>query len=208
MRAHLNKAIIRKVSGTPADGSVQVYEPGGTTPLVQTMYVGDTGVTARANPFTFATGVIEFYLDTPQRVKLVITPTGGSAQTFDNVDVPFISDPADDADISTSAPGDAPAAGVIGELAGATHRHGREAWGTSGNISTSVPGDTVVAGASGKTADAGHRHAREAFGGSADITMSKPGDNTVVGATGKTADAGHKHKREPRNRHSFLLMGA
>lgn len=140
-RAHLTRAIVRKVSGTPADGSCQVYEPGTTTPIAQTLYQGDTGAPSYANPIAFTNGVIDFYLDVPQRVKLVITPTGGSAQTFDNVDVP------------------SPASALD-------------------------------------------------FGELGDIMMSKPGDNASAGATGEVADAGHKHKREPRNRRSFLLMGA
>lgn len=127
-RAHLNKAIIRKTSGLPSDGSCQVYEPGTTTPLAQTIYVGDTGVTARANPFTFTAGVIDFFLDVPQRVKLAITPSGGAEQIFDNIDVappaaPIpVLDPSETADIQPV--GTAAADGGTGtEVALANHVH-------------------------------------------------------------------------------------
>lgn len=86
-RAHFTKQIIRKVSGAPADGSVQVYLAGTSTVLNQTIYSADSGVATRANPFDFTAGVIDFFLDKPARIKLVITPTGGTAQTFDHLDV-------------------------------------------------------------------------------------------------------------------------
>ncbi len=88
MRAHLTKQVIRKVSGTPSDGACEVFIAGTATDLPDTIYSADTGAGSRTNPFNFTNGVVDFFLDRAQRVKLVITPTGGSAQTFDNVDVP------------------------------------------------------------------------------------------------------------------------
>lgn len=88
MRAHLTKQVIRKVSGTPSDGTCEVYDAGTATHISGTIYSADTGAGARTNPFNFTGGVVDFFLDRPQRVKLVVTPTGGSAQTFDNEDVP------------------------------------------------------------------------------------------------------------------------
>ncbi len=85
-RAHFTKAVIRRVSGAPADGTVSVTKADGTA-LGQTIFAADTGTTALANPFTFTNGVVDFYLDIPIRVRLVITPTDGAAQTFENVDV-------------------------------------------------------------------------------------------------------------------------
>lgn len=87
-RAHFTKQVIRKVSGAPADGSVQVYLAGTNTVLDQTIYSADSGVGTRANPFDFTDGVVDFFLDRPARIKLVITPTGGVAQTHDYLDVP------------------------------------------------------------------------------------------------------------------------
>lgn len=86
-RAHFNKAVIRRVSGAPTDGTVAVTKASGAA-LTQTIYAADTGATALTSPFAFTNGVIDFFLDVPERVKLVITPNGASAQTFDAVDVP------------------------------------------------------------------------------------------------------------------------
>lgn len=127
-RAHLNKSIIRKTSGLPADGSCRVYEPGTTTDIAQTIFVGDTGATPRANPFTFTAGVLDFYLDTPQRVKLVVTPSGGSAQTFEDIDVAAPAAPIPTLDTSETADiqpvGTAAADGGTGtEVALANHVH-------------------------------------------------------------------------------------
>lgn len=133
-RAHLVKAVIRKTSGTPADGVCQVYEAGGTTPLAQTMYTTDAGGTVQANPINFVNGVVEFYIPNAQRVRLDITPTGGSVQTFDNVDVPAPAGAAvtfgASGDISASAVADTVAAGATGKVADAGHRHAREGFGT------------------------------------------------------------------------------
>lgn len=86
-RAHFTKAVIRRVSGTPAEGSVGVFVNGSSTPYPAPLFVDDTSATTLANPLPFVNGVIEFYLDTADRVRLVITPSGATAQTFDNVDV-------------------------------------------------------------------------------------------------------------------------
>lgn len=86
-RAHFTKAVIRRVSGAPAEGTVAVYRNGTTTPLTQPLYAGDTGTATLANPFSFANGQVEFYLQAPERVRVAITPTDSATQNFDNVDV-------------------------------------------------------------------------------------------------------------------------
>lgn len=86
-RSHFTKAVVRRVSGAPADGTVSVFKTGTSTPLDQPVFAADTGAIELANPFPFTNGLVEFYLGTPERVRLVITPTGSTAQTFDNNDV-------------------------------------------------------------------------------------------------------------------------
>lgn len=86
-RAHLTKGIVRTVSGGPASGQVRVLVAGGTEDIGVPIYSGPTGSSTRSNPFTFSNGVIDFYLEDAMRVKLVVTPAGGTAQTFDDVDV-------------------------------------------------------------------------------------------------------------------------
>lgn len=86
-RSHFTKAVIRRVSGAPADGTVSVFKTGTNTPLDQKVYAAGAGAVELANPFPFTNGLVDFFLDQPERVRLVITPTGSTAQTFDNNDV-------------------------------------------------------------------------------------------------------------------------
>jgi hypothetical protein len=86
-RAHLNRVI------TDAQGNVNispltvsVYLPGTTTLLSAPLYVENTGVTARTNPFTISTGIVDFYLTTPQRVDLKVDD-GTRATLYSNLDV-------------------------------------------------------------------------------------------------------------------------
>lgn len=65
--------------------SVRVLQDGSLTLISQQMYTTDTGSTALANPFTCDDGVVEFYLDLPERVRLGYTPPGGTEQ-FATVD--------------------------------------------------------------------------------------------------------------------------
>lgn len=88
-RAHLSKAVVRVASGAPASGTCEVQVAGTTTDVAAgSLFADALSATTLANPFSFSNGLIEFFMATPQRVKLVITPTGGSVQTFDQVDVP------------------------------------------------------------------------------------------------------------------------
>ncbi|MCC7372535.1 MAG: hypothetical protein IT306_29245 [Chloroflexi bacterium] len=60
-----------------ANPSVTVYENGTTTPLAATIYAAPTGGTTLSNPLTGdANGVVEFYLEDPQDVSLLVTATG------------------------------------------------------------------------------------------------------------------------------------
>lgn len=98
-RAHLSKAVIRKVSGAPSGGTCAVYadSPEGnvTTLLPVPLYFSPDPANTLliSNPFTFSQGVVDFYLALPIRVNLVVTPTPvppavvGNPQTFFAVDV-------------------------------------------------------------------------------------------------------------------------
>lgn len=64
--------------------SITVYEPGTTTPLAQTLYAARSGGTTLANPFTGDQyGTVEFWLATPQSVRLVVTGVGIGSVTLD-----------------------------------------------------------------------------------------------------------------------------
>jgi hypothetical protein len=60
-----------------ASPQITVYEPGTTTPIAQTLYAADSGGTTRANPFPGnPNGTFDFFLNSPQLVKLSISGTG------------------------------------------------------------------------------------------------------------------------------------
>lgn len=86
-RSHLSKAIIRTVSGAPSGGSCLVVLNGSNSaPVTAPLYSDATTTLTLSNPFTFTQGAFDLYTAMPMRVNLVITPTGGTPQTFYAVD--------------------------------------------------------------------------------------------------------------------------
>jgi hypothetical protein len=86
-RAHLTRVI------TDAQGNVNtapltisVYQPGTTTLLGDLLYAANTGASGYTNPFTISTGIVDFYLNTPQRVDLKVDD-GSRSTVYSNVDV-------------------------------------------------------------------------------------------------------------------------
>lgn len=87
-RAHFYSPIIGLDGKVVPGTEVAVYIAGTGQLLGQPLYVSDIGNdTELANPFTSNTGVIDFYLDTPQRVKIGLRHGTGAQTTIDNVDV-------------------------------------------------------------------------------------------------------------------------
>jgi hypothetical protein len=87
-RAHFYKVVQDSQGNLLGDISVAVYDPGTVDPIAETLFILDSpDVTTFPNPFTDSDGVIDFYLATAKRVDIVVTPSGGSAITFANVDV-------------------------------------------------------------------------------------------------------------------------
>jgi len=80
---------IAKTQGVAAQAgaSVAVRVPGTTVALPVTLYAGPSGPATLSNPFTTATGMINFHLGARQQVNVQITLAGGAAQTFSNVRV-------------------------------------------------------------------------------------------------------------------------
>jgi len=87
-RAHFYKTVQDAQGNLIGDISVRVLDPGTDTPISQTLYQGDDpDVAVFGNPFTDSDGVIDFYLSDSLRVDIEVTPNGGSAILFANVDV-------------------------------------------------------------------------------------------------------------------------
>lgn len=72
MRSHLYKTVQSIGGALVAGASISVYEPGSLTPIAQTLYKTVSGTGTWSNPFLAVNGVVDFYLDSPQDVDLVI----------------------------------------------------------------------------------------------------------------------------------------
>ncbi len=86
-RAHVVKTLRDAAGDLILGSSVRVLEDGTGTPLPASLFVGPTLNDVFSNPFVCSTGIVDFYLDTPTRVRLGITPSGGFETIYDGVDV-------------------------------------------------------------------------------------------------------------------------
>lgn len=71
-RAHLYRAAADNQGNLLFNATVTVYEADYSVPLAQTMWTDNDGTTAIDNPFICTTGIIDFWLDMPQRVCILI----------------------------------------------------------------------------------------------------------------------------------------
>lgn len=79
-RVHVYKVLINTDGSVLTGASVQVNDDaGGATS--QTLYANEVGSTSLTNPFTSASGLVEFWLNNPERLSIVFTPSGGSPTT-------------------------------------------------------------------------------------------------------------------------------
>lgn len=82
-RAYFFDVVRRSGNGRPVGGvTVDVFNPGTTTPISETIYAAYTGGVTLTNPFTSnSQGEVEFYLDLPKAVDLRYTKSGLVAET-------------------------------------------------------------------------------------------------------------------------------
>lgn len=86
-RAHLYRVITDSQGNVNTNSlTVSVYLPGTTTLIPDLLYTADTGSTVLTNPFALSTGIVDFYLSTPQRVDLKVDD-GTKTATYPGVDV-------------------------------------------------------------------------------------------------------------------------
>lgn len=86
-RAHFY-AVAQDPAGNAQEGAVvRVLQPGTVNVIAAPIYATDTDVSAMTNPFTTSSGQISFYIDTPQRVRLGITPVNGVERFIEDIDV-------------------------------------------------------------------------------------------------------------------------
>jgi hypothetical protein len=93
---------------------VTIFEPGTTTPLTQTIYRSATGDNTYDNPFSGTVdGVVEFFLERPQRVNIQATADGLGTVVLDYE--PALGDPSDTAFRGPSPWADVTAYGAVGD---------------------------------------------------------------------------------------------
>lgn len=77
-RAHVYRPITADNGDLLRGARVLVRESGLSIPIAQTLYAGPTGAETLANPHTAASGAIDFWLERPQRVSVLVTSSGRS----------------------------------------------------------------------------------------------------------------------------------
>lgn len=77
-RAHIYKVFENADGSVIVGQTVRVLDPDTSDPVTDSLYTTDAGSSTRSNPFTADDGKVEFYLDISKRVRLGITPVGGS----------------------------------------------------------------------------------------------------------------------------------
>jgi len=87
MRAHYTRPVTDEAGNLLPNVQVTVYQPGTTTLISGVVYSTDTGNNVLTNPWVASTGVIDFYLDNPQRVRLGTIQGSLPVQYAEDVDV-------------------------------------------------------------------------------------------------------------------------
>lgn len=85
-RAHLYRNVTDSAGNVLPNVQVAVYKAGSTQLIDQTLYTQNVGSITLTNPFVTSTGVVDFYLDEPQSVKITIIQ-GTTQNSIDNIEV-------------------------------------------------------------------------------------------------------------------------
>lgn len=75
-RAHVNRPITDTEGNVLYGASVTVRESGLSVPIAQTLFASASGTGTLSNPFVADRGVVEFWLETPQRVSALVQLDG------------------------------------------------------------------------------------------------------------------------------------
>lgn len=87
MRAHLLRPLQDAAGNLVTDAIVRVLMPGTTTLIVDTLYVDDSSGLTLSNPWETTSGSVNFYLQTPQRVRIGVTVGTAPEAFIEDVDV-------------------------------------------------------------------------------------------------------------------------
>lgn len=86
-RAHFYRPIQDTQGNIVQDATVRVLQPGTIVPIADSMYVAATGPSVLANPFQATSGVIDFYVDLAQTVRLGIARSGDLERFIEDIDI-------------------------------------------------------------------------------------------------------------------------
>lgn len=87
MRAHFIRPVTDGQGNLLPNAQISVYEPATTTLISPVLYSTDIGNNVLTNPHVTASGLINFYLDDPVRVRIGVVQGGMPMQFFEDVDV-------------------------------------------------------------------------------------------------------------------------
>jgi hypothetical protein len=87
VRAHYTRPVTDQQGNLVPNVQVTVYNPATTVLVTEVLYSTDTGVSVLTNPFVSSTGIIDFYMNNPTRVRLGIIQGTLPVQYDDDVDV-------------------------------------------------------------------------------------------------------------------------
>jgi hypothetical protein len=86
-RAHLYMVAQDPAGNALENATVRILQPGTVNPIASPIYATDTDTSAMSNPFTTASGVIDFYIDTAQRVRIGVTPVSAVERFIEDIDI-------------------------------------------------------------------------------------------------------------------------
>jgi hypothetical protein len=87
VRAHYTRPVTDQQGNLLPNAQINLYDPATTNPITPVVYSTDTGSNVLSNPYVSSTGLIDFYLDVPARVRIGIVQGGLPMQFFEDVDV-------------------------------------------------------------------------------------------------------------------------
>jgi hypothetical protein len=138
-RAHIYRPIIGANGGLLYGATVTVEESGLSVPLGQPMYSSATGSTILPNPFVASQGVIDFWVEIPQRVSIL-------AQAAQHADIRIYVDalPSPDTVVLTDQPLEITGQALAGYLLQATGAAGQAAWAPAPSSTGISPLVTII----------------------------------------------------------------
>lgn len=211
-------AVAQDSAGNAQENAViRILQPGTENPVASPIYATDTDVSAMANPFTTASGLISFYMDTPQRVRIGITPVSAAERFIEDMDVGGTSGGGGDSDHvgggsgstkvgldatsdgansvavaqqATASGDNSVAAGYAAQSSGLNSTAMGSAAVASGDRSVAIGRTASGAGASGTSIGAGSAATNTSASALGDSAVANSTKSTALGAN---ASGGHDH---------------